>query len=92
MGVPVPDSAIETALAVVVGYLAGSVPSGYWLVGAFKHEDIRRHGSGNIGATNVWRTYGRWYGVPVVLLDTLKGFVPALVFSLTVSPLADWLA
>ncbi len=58
----------------------------------FKHEDIRRHGSGNIGATNVWRTYGRWYGVPVVLLDTLKGFVPALVFALTVSPLAGVLA
>jgi acyl phosphate:glycerol-3-phosphate acyltransferase len=68
------------------------VPSGYWLVGALKHEDIRKHGSGNIGATNVWRTYGRWYGVPTVLLDTAKGFVPALVFSLTVSPLAGVLA
>ena len=40
----------------------------------------------------MWRTYGRWYGVPVVLLDTAKGFVPALVFSLTVSPLAGVLA
>jgi glycerol-3-phosphate acyltransferase PlsY len=68
------------------------VPSGYWLVGAFKHEDIRKHGSGNIGASNVWRTYGRWYGVPTVLLDTAKGFVPALVFTLTVSPLAGVLA
>jgi len=36
----------------------------------------------------VWRTYGRWYGVPVLLVDVAKGFVPALVFSLTVSPLA----
>jgi glycerol-3-phosphate acyltransferase PlsY len=68
------------------------VPSGYWLVRLFKHEDVRKSGSGNIGATNVWRTYGRWYGVPVVLLDTAKGFVPALVFSLTVSPLAGVLA
>jgi glycerol-3-phosphate acyltransferase PlsY len=68
------------------------VPSGYWLVRLFKHEDVRKRGSGNIGATNVWRTYGRWYGVPVVLLDTAKGFVPALVFSLTVSPLAGVLA
>jgi len=40
----------------------------------------------------VWRTYGRWYGVPVVVLDTAKGFVPALVFSVTVSPLAGVLA
>jgi acyl phosphate:glycerol-3-phosphate acyltransferase len=53
---------------------------------------VRTRGSGNIGASNVWRTYGRWYGVPVVLLDTAKGFVPALVFSLTVSPLAGVLA
>ncbi len=53
---------------------------------------MRTRGSGNIGASNVWRTYGRWYGVPVVLLDTAKGFVPALVFSLTVSPLAGVLA
>jgi glycerol-3-phosphate acyltransferase PlsY len=40
----------------------------------------------------VWRSYGRWYGVPVVVLDTAKGFVPAFVFSVTVSPLAGVLA
>jgi acyl phosphate:glycerol-3-phosphate acyltransferase len=68
------------------------VTSGYWLVRLLKHEDVRTRGSGNIGASNVWRTYGRWYGVPVVLLDTAKGFVPALVFSLVVSPLAGVLA
>ena len=68
------------------------MPSGYWLVRLLKHEDVRAHGSGNIGATNVWRTYGRWYGVPVALVDTLKGFIPAFVFSQTVSPLAGVLA
>jgi glycerol-3-phosphate acyltransferase PlsY len=74
------------AAVVVLGYLLGSCPWGYWLVRLIKHEDIRRVGSGNIGATNVWRTYGRYMGVPVVLLDVLKGFVPALVAMLFVSP------
>lgn len=71
---------------VLLGYLLGSCPWGYWLVRLFKHEDIRKTGSGNIGATNVWRIYGRWLGAPVVLLDVLKGFVPALVGMLFVSP------
>jgi glycerol-3-phosphate acyltransferase PlsY len=68
-----------TAILVVVGYLCGSMPWGYWLVRVFRHEDIRAKGSGNIGASNVWRLYGRHLGLPVVLLDTAKGFVPALV-------------
>src|SRR5213593_765778 len=83
---------MSTALLVVAAYLLGSMPWGYWLVLLVKHEDIRRHGSGNIGGTNVWRVYGWRLGVPVVLLDTLKGFVPALVASLLVSDLAGVLA
>ena len=74
------------AALVVLGYLLGSCPWGYWLVRIVRHEDIRQVGSGNIGATNVWRTYGRWLGVPVVLLDVLKGFVPAFLGMLFVSP------
>jgi glycerol-3-phosphate acyltransferase PlsY len=83
---------VTFAAVVVLGYLLGSCPWGYWLVRVFKHEDIRRVGSGNIGATNVWRTYGRWLGVPVVLLDMLKGFFPALVGVLLVSHLCGIVA
>ena len=68
-----------TALLVVVGYLSGSITWGYWLVRVFRHEDIRTQGSGNVGATNVWRVHGRKLGVPAVLLDTAKGFVPTLI-------------
>ena len=57
-----------------------------------KHEDIRKVGSGNIGATNVWRTYGARYGVPVMLADTLKGFVPAFLATHYAGPLAGVLA
>jgi glycerol-3-phosphate acyltransferase PlsY len=67
------------ALIVVGGYLVGSIPFGVVIVRLVRHEDIRTRGSGNIGASNVWRTYGRSLGIPVALLDVAKGFVPALV-------------
>jgi len=57
-----------------------------------KHEDIRKVGSGSIGGSNVWRTYGRWYGAPVVLLDMAKGFAPAFVGVLWISHVAGILA
>jgi len=83
---------MKTALLVAAGYVLGSMPWGYWLPRLIKHDDIRRHGSGNIGGTNVWRVYPWRLGLPVVLLDALKGFVPALVATLTVSHLAGALA
>jgi glycerol-3-phosphate acyltransferase PlsY len=83
---------VTTAAFVVAGYVLGSMPWGYWLVRLVKRDDIRRHGSGNIGGTNVWRAYGWRLGLPVVALDTLKGFAPALVGSLVVSDLAGVLA
>jgi acyl phosphate:glycerol-3-phosphate acyltransferase len=65
------------ALVVVGAYLLGSIPFGYLLPRVLRGDDIRRQGSGNIGASNVWRVYGRWLGVPVAVLDVLKGLVPA---------------
>lgn len=80
------------ALLVVAGYLAGSLPFGYWLVRLRRRVDIRTVGSGNIGATNVWRTFGARLGIAVMLLDTLKGLVPALVATLWVGSLWGVLA
>ena len=70
---------LENALIIAGGYLIGSIPFGVVVVKLFRGEDIRKQGSGNIGASNVWRVYGRWLGVPVALLDVAKGFVPALI-------------
>jgi acyl phosphate:glycerol-3-phosphate acyltransferase len=80
------------AILVAAGYLAGSMPFGYWLVRAAKGVDIRTVGSGNIGATNVWRTYGRRFGVPVVLLDVAKGLGPAFAGTLLAGDLVGVLA
>ncbi|MBT3287609.1 MAG: glycerol-3-phosphate 1-O-acyltransferase PlsY [Victivallales bacterium] len=68
-----------TALWVIVfAYLAGSIPWGL-LIGKFNGLDIRRHGSGNIGATNVRRILGRDWGYSCFALDFLKGLVPVLL-------------
>jgi acyl phosphate:glycerol-3-phosphate acyltransferase len=55
-------------------YLVGSIPTGY-LLGKSRGIDIRRHGSGNIGATNVWRVMGRNWGLVAFAADFLKGFL-----------------
>jgi glycerol-3-phosphate acyltransferase PlsY len=78
--------------AVLGGYLAGSIPTGYWLVRLVRGIDIRRVGSRSIGATNVWRVMGWKLGVPTILVDVAKGLVPALVASLLVDDLAGVLA
>lgn len=62
-------------------YLFGSIPWGY-LIGRLNGVDIRTVGSGNIGATNVTRSIGRWWGRLCFLLDLLKGFVPVFLVSL----------
>ena len=77
------DSSFALALlAVVAGYLAGSIPFGYLIAYAKKGIDIRTVGSGNLGATNVGRTLGFRYFLLVLLLDLLKGFLPTWGFPL----------
>jgi acyl phosphate:glycerol-3-phosphate acyltransferase len=75
---------LVTAALVAAGYLSGSLTWGYWLVRVFRGEDVRTKGSGNVGATNVWRVYGPKLGVPAALLDTAKGFAPAFAATLAV--------
>jgi acyl phosphate:glycerol-3-phosphate acyltransferase len=75
---------VITAALVVAGYLSGSLTWGYWLVRLFRGEDVRTKGSGNVGATNVWRVYGPRLGAPAAVLDVAKGFAPAFVATLVV--------
>ena len=66
------------ALYIVIAYLLGSIPFGL-LAGKMKGLDIRQHGSGNIGTTNVFRVCGKSLGIVVFMLDVLKGIVPVLI-------------
>lgn len=61
-----------------LAFLLGSIPFGLMIAKA-KGIDIRQHGSGNIGATNVMRVVGKKYGISCLLLDALKGFIPVVV-------------
>ena len=62
-------------LCPLFAFLLGSIPFGL-LISKAKGIDIRQHGSGNIGATNVLRVIGKKYGITCLLLDALKGFIP----------------
>ena len=70
----------------VVGFLLGSIPFGLLLTRAAGLGDIRKVGSGNIGATNVLRTGNKKLAAATLLLDALKGLVPVLVFGLLWGP------
>jgi len=65
---------LETVLALGLGFFLGSLPCGFWLARA-KGVDIRKKGSGNIGATNVGRILGKEWGYLVFALDAFKGWL-----------------
>ncbi len=65
-------------LCPLFAFLLGSIPFGL-IIARAKGIDIRQHGSGNIGATNVLRVIGKKYGISCLFLDALKGFIPTVV-------------
>lgn len=69
---------VPVLVCVLVSFLIGGIPFGFIAGRLLLGDDIRRHGSGNTGATNVWRVLGWKAGVLVLLLDALKGMLPVL--------------
>lgn len=69
-----------TALLLAASYVLGATPTGYWVGRAFHGRDLRKEGSGNVGATNVFRVLGWRWAVPVLLVDVAKGWVPVALF------------
>ena len=70
---------MEVFLAFLIGYASGSIPFGLLLTKMSGGEDLRKVGSGNIGATNVLRTGNRGLAAATLLLDLLKGLLPVMV-------------
>ena len=66
-------------IALALSYVLGSVPSGLWLGLWLRGVDIRKSGSGNIGATNTMRTLGKAYGIAALAFDVFKGWFPVIV-------------
>lgn len=70
---------MEWIITVAAGYLLGSIPSAVWFGKLFHGVDVREHGSGNAGATNVFRVLGKRTGFMVLFADILKGSLAALL-------------
>ena len=73
------NESLSIFIVIVVAYAVGSTPFGLVVARLVAGIDIRSQGSGNIGATNVGRTLGAKWGIAVLVLDALKGLLPALL-------------
>lgn len=73
----------------ILAYLIGSIPSGYLLVKLFLKQDVRKQGSGNIGATNVLRASGKKLAFATYVLDITKVWLPMLLFNYLMNPIND---
>jgi len=76
---------ISITLLILASYLVGSIPTAYIVGRLAKGIDIRKHGSGNVGASNVFRVIGKKWGTAVLAFDMLKGFIPAYFFPFFIS-------
>jgi len=74
--------------AVVLSYLVGSIPTAYIFGKVMKGIDIREHGSGNVGATNVFRVLGKRPGTAVLIIDIIKGVIPVVFVAGFLAPYA----
>jgi glycerol-3-phosphate acyltransferase PlsY len=70
---------LNTSLTVILAYLLGSIPSAVWIGKRFHNIDVREHGSGNAGSTNTIRVLGWATGIPVLLIDLVKGWLAAML-------------
>ena len=77
------------AILTIIAYLFGAVPFGL-LVARSRGINIREQGSGNIGATNVFRCVGKGWGIFTLVLDALKGFIPAFFFAKLAGLESEW--
>jgi glycerol-3-phosphate acyltransferase PlsY len=82
----------NAVLLLVAGYLFGSIPIGLIAGKLVKGIDVREYGSGNIGASNVWRTVGPAWGVIVFILDVAKGLLPVLASKIPSFAFPSWMA
>jgi glycerol-3-phosphate acyltransferase PlsY len=76
---------LNGALWLLASYLLGAIPTSYLVSRAFAKIDLRQHGSGNLGATNLYRVLGWKYAIPVAAFDIAKGTIPVLFFAPQVS-------
>ncbi|MEW6607784.1 MAG: glycerol-3-phosphate 1-O-acyltransferase PlsY [bacterium] len=73
---------VEIILVIIFSYLIGAIPTAYIIGRIFGKVDIRTVGSGNVGASNVYRIVGKTAGISVLIIDILKGFLPVCLVNL----------
>ena len=90
------ETPVIIGLSLLLAYLLGSIPTGFVLAKALKGIDIREHGSGNTGATNVFRVLGKGPGITALVIDLIKGVAAVLLMQWLIAQMGllngdDWL-